>query len=418
MCLPTHHVHPSPLDWRAALLFDMKLNPEEGIIFSKKCVATTLKLLEESLSSVEELILEGDVETTEFQINRLEDITPEEGETHIPYYIRQKGVLHYAVLCRNYKMVKMLLNHGCKEIINRNDYITGFTPLHFAFFVQSLDIMWELLKNGADPYVKDNFDANVFDYARLLGCIPQKFERTKDKDTINVYSHSNEMFETWPISKFEETFSVTWMPYFRIDRRYIFELMYSGFTVGEKDMEFRKKYTDVIYNSSGDSQLILAFISDQVGYGAFADKDFQVGDFIVRYGGFVQKEGKVSSHAYCMSSGVEGVILNSEKYRNMGGMINHSKGNGANAEAKCIFDLGVEQAIIVATKFIPKGHQIFIDYSDAYFGIGQVCQNYFDFSTIDGFPRYIPSITSITEIGENNEIVMSDAENSNGVEML
>jgi hypothetical protein len=32
------------------------------------------------------------VETTQFQINRLEDITPEEDEEKIPYYVRQKGV--------------------------------------------------------------------------------------------------------------------------------------------------------------------------------------------------------------------------------------------------------------------------------------------------------------------------------------
>lgn len=42
-----------------------------------------------------------------------------------------------------------------------------------------------------------------------------------------------------------------------------------------------------------------------------------------------------------MSSGVEGVILNSESYRNMGGMINHAKGSHANAEARCVFDRGM-----------------------------------------------------------------------------
>jgi hypothetical protein len=413
--------NPSPLKWPAAFLYSMKFNAEEGIIFSKKCKAMTLKLLEESLSSVEELILEGDVETTKFQIERLEDITPEEDEdgnveAKIPYYERQKGVLHYAVLCRNEKMVNMLLTQGCdkKEIINRNDYITGFTPLHLALFVQSFEIMWALIKNGANPYVNDNYGANVFDYARMLGILPQLFERTKKTETLSVYDLEKDSLEAWPISKFEETMNVTWMPYFHIDRHYLFELMYSGFAVGEKDMKFREKYGKIIYKSSGDSQLILAKISDTVGFGVYAGKSFQVGDFIVRYGGHIQKEENVSSHAYCMTSGVEGVILNSEKMRNMGGMVNHVKGDAANAEAKCIFDKGVEQAIIVATKYIPRGYQILIDYSDSYFGIGQVCKEYTDFSTMDGFPRFIPSLVPLV----SEEVLNVEVEEINEKEIV
>lgn len=65
--------------------------------------------------------------------------------------------------------------------------------------------------------------------------------------------------------------------------------MFSGFNVGEKDEEFRSKYLSVMEQSSGDENLVFAEISDQVGWGAFAARDLQPGDFIVRYGGVFER---------------------------------------------------------------------------------------------------------------------------------
>lgn len=65
-----------------------------------------------------------------------------------------------------------------------------------------------------------------------------------------------------------------------------------------------------------------------------------------------------------MESGIEGIGLDASKKRGYGAMLNHS--NNPNAESQCIVDRGIEQAIIISKKNIPKGHQILIDYSKQY----------------------------------------------------
>jgi hypothetical protein len=157
-------------------------------------------------------------------------------------------------------------------------------------------------------HYRDNFDATIFDYARMLGMIPQTFEKTRDTDTIAVYQHDKvppfisysfshsvpyiawlifkEELTNWSIKQFETNLNVTWNPYLKIDHHYLFELMFSGdsylsvahsqlilicqlfnllgFSVGKKDMKFRRKYGKIMYESSGDSNLILAKVDDNV----------------------------------------------------------------------------------------------------------------------------------------------------------
>lgn len=274
----------------------------------------------------------------------------------------------------NLPMVEMLLSKGCHQLLNRNDYITGFTPFHIALFIQNRQLLWYLVRCGVDIMVKDEFNATAMDYARLLGSMPHKFEKNLDKKTIAIFNPEQKQVEFWPVPKMEQAFNIKWCPYPKCGLYYIEELLFSGFAVGEKDMEFREKYK-IIWETSGDENLIVSKVDDKVGYGVFAKRDFKEGDFIVRYGGFVEKEESVTNRDYSMTSGVEGIILDATKYRNLGGFINHS--DKPNAEATCIFDVGVEQTIIIALEDIPQGAQILIDYSKHYFDEEQK-QNFVD----------------------------------------
>lgn len=49
----------------------------------------------------------------------------------------------------------------------------------------------------------------------------------------------------------------------RADRNYIFELIFSAFQIGNKNIEERTKYS-MIYKTSGDENLVLCYISDEV----------------------------------------------------------------------------------------------------------------------------------------------------------
>ena len=100
-------------------------------------------------------------------------------------------------------------------------------------------------------------------------------------------------------------------------------------------------------------------------------------------------EEEITDWSYAMSTGVEGVVLDAKKYRNLAGMINHSgtyypfplfllffriallvlqrsaNTDKPNAEASGFFDKGANQTLIIATEFIPRGTQILFNYSFA-----------------------------------------------------
>lgn len=117
--------------------------------------------------------------------------------------------MHYATLTGNPQSLQHLLANGCDVLVNRNDFITGFTPLHLALFTQNKEIMWLLLQRGAEFTVRynfltsmaapfscgsflmiyrDNYFATPLDYARLVGILPSKWDERKKQAKFNVYN--------------------------------------------------------------------------------------------------------------------------------------------------------------------------------------------------------------------------------------
>jgi len=212
--------------------------------------------------------------------------------------------------------------------------------------------------------------------------------------------------------------------------------MFSGMQLGKTDDEFRDKYLKDILASSGDSNIVIAKINDQVGWGAFAARDIAKDDYVVRYGGRIENSSTcqrleawqlacllvwlggslihvvlelVKDRSYSMQSGIEGVVLNSLKFRNLAAFINHSAKEYApqrfnnlvpcpypalaspNVFATCIFHEGVELAVLVALQDIPKGKQLFYDYEPAYFKKHKKANEFVDMSggNPGEFPAYI-----------------------------
>jgi hypothetical protein len=50
----------------------------------------------------------------------------------------------------------------------------------------------------------------------------------------------------------------------------VFDHLHLGFNISSVDEAFRKKYFPLIYESSGEENLILAKVNDEVGYGVYA----------------------------------------------------------------------------------------------------------------------------------------------------
>ncbi|KAL6063797.1 SET domain-containing protein [Balamuthia mandrillaris] len=361
---------PSPLLWRVFYLSNVSFDENVGRAFSAKAKSIIDETTGEYQTSLQRRLLSGSVRAMEsclqHELSVIRNTLPPPRLDE-----RHKSALHYAVLSRKPRMVEALLSAAASSSasldINKNDLITGFTPLHFAVFVQSAEVLELLLRRyHADIDKLDNFFATPLDYARMLGMVPTTPTHMMPR-YLQLWRPDTQTVDTqWPVSEFEKLFSVTFCPFIRCTSDYLLELMYSGFSINTVDTEFRKRHQKHIWEeSTGDQHnVILAKIDDRVGYGVFAAKDFEAGDFIVRYGGCLTAEDEIKDKAYTVVSGVEGVALDAKRYRNFGGMMNHSA--TPNAELQCFFDRGAEQAIVTALHRIERGQQIFLDYSENY----------------------------------------------------
>lgn len=65
-----------------------------------------------------------------------------------------RTVLHQAVENRSLETLKVLLKYGGKQIIDRRDKFWFFSPLHFAILNNDIEIVKELVSNGADVNLK------------------------------------------------------------------------------------------------------------------------------------------------------------------------------------------------------------------------------------------------------------------------
>jgi hypothetical protein len=236
---PLLKAKPVPMLWSYYFISSMKLDKQRGFDFSKKCVTIIYQLLEESLTTLQDLVLKGDVATTEYQIQRQLAQAPKDGEEKKALHEQDKSVLHYAVLSGNVPMVHMLLDAGYLPELNAPDLITAFTPLHMAVFIENKDMLWTLISHGAKPDVLDNYRGTALDYARITQLMPHKYQKQRDSTQIKVYDDKSSKIQAWSVKQFEDKFNVTWCADWTATNEYIEELLFGGFSLGNPDMEFR-----------------------------------------------------------------------------------------------------------------------------------------------------------------------------------
>lgn len=410
---------PIPVRWARFYVDQIKYDEEAGRANSLRWVTEAIKIMggSEGLTALQELVLDGDVNTTMYQIKRLVDLEEDEfsdddeknlkeskhsdGTARLPMAQTERSILHYAALTSQLEMCRRLVQETpFVAQLNEPDVVTGFSPLHYASFVQNRDLVYLFLAHGARIDYTDSYGATIVDYLRLQGRIPQRFDRPDMKikflpspssttlDTSQIHELSIPQFleetnalhpkasteknakqatdaapqKTAVKPKFE------WCSQYKITDDYVEELMFGGYEAPtKKDMEFRKKYSDLAERNAGEDGIVVAWVNDEVGWGCYAAKEYRLGDFIVAYTGEFVLKRRQKARDYAMVCSLEQIVLDASKYRNLGAFINHS--SKANAEAQGIFDRGIDRIVITATKKIPIGQQICIDYGSAYFKI-------------------------------------------------
>eukprot|EP01132_Coremiostelium_polycephalum_P010391 gene10391-12762_t len=383
----------------------LNINNEESQYFSELYIATTRAVFDDQTTTLVDMILEKDLGAVQYQFevekrrneHYIRDLVKPEikptkkGQQPIPPSL-DRMMLIFSVAVGSFEIVKFILENGGMDLINFVDPVTSVSPFHVAILSGNRDIIRLLIEKNAKVDMVDSFRATAFDYARMKGMIP--FNTPPNPKTIQIYNHNNSgKFEEWTLDRIESELNISYCPRVLGSIDYFVDLLFSSFDINP-DVKFRNKYLKRIMKSGGEENVILGWISDKIGWGIYANKDFQRGDYILRYGGMITLDEKMTTTNYNMMISAEGFGLDASKYRCLGGMVNHSN-KFSNAESECIFEYGCEQAIITATRFIPKGAQIFIDYSHSYWQEDEISTNktlMIEMGGTKDFPSLIPSI--------------------------
>eukprot|EP01090_Pellita_catalonica_P013298 TRINITY_DN3108_c0_g1_i2.p2 TRINITY_DN3108_c0_g1~~TRINITY_DN3108_c0_g1_i2.p2 ORF type:complete len:337 (-),score=60.15 TRINITY_DN3108_c0_g1_i2:1070-2080(-) len=292
--------------------------------------------------------------------------------TTLPY-------LHYIILTRDFRLFTKFCGYLEKRKINLNlakhDLLTGFTPLHYAIFADNKAAYEFLIDSDVDFDSQDEFGGSPAEYLKLLEMVPLNNQAGNIR-SVKMYFpeaaeiksvEANDLIKKFAVERLSDDVYCT--------RDYIKEILFSGIRI-EKDNVFRKQYLKFITPRTTQEEdelaqtrlaLILGFISDKIGYGLFAGKDYAPGDFVARYGGRFQAEDIVNNDntSYAVMSNVENVLCNGLYSRSLAAFINHSAAN-PNVVLQCIFHAGIERPIVTASRAIKRGEQFFLDYKDAY----------------------------------------------------
>jgi hypothetical protein len=139
-----------------------------------------------------------------------------------------------------------------------------------------------------------------------------------------------------------------------------------------------------MWRAPDEHSVVVAWVDERVGWGLFAGKRFEAGDYVCRYGALATASDAIVNRDYTMTSGVPGVAYDAVKYRNVGGFINHDALPNVSVYApmcwccdqsyfsivltffcrrSCVFECGCEQIVVLASETIERGQQLFHDYS-------------------------------------------------------
>jgi hypothetical protein len=329
------------------------------IAFCQCAVAALRDSLSDSLSAVADLVLDGDADTTAYQLERQLTRTADE-----PYSVRtcERSLLHFAAYARSPATAAVLLHHGAD--VNERDLITGQTPLHAALFAGCAELVALLLLHGADASIRDGYGASVHDWARLLSLLPPA-ARSPDR-RFAVRARDAAAVELCTVAQLERQFGIDYVDCTLADLSYVLELTLSCFTVAAPDTAFRARYGAAMWQAPSEPRdLVIAFVSDAVGYGLFAGRAFRDGDYVCRYGGVARADDAVGDRSYAVASGVDGCVIDGIRARSLGCFINHC--SRPNVALQSIFERGVEELLVIACGDISRGDQLLSDYSQQYF---------------------------------------------------
>jgi len=117
----------------------------------------------------------------------------------------------------------------------------------------------------------------------------------------------------------------------------------------------------------------IRWVSNVIGWGVFAEQNFQKGDFVAEYTGIVRKSRPRADrkNAYCfeypLTPGIpSSYTIDAEKQSGIARFINHATTSHQNLDCAIATLDGVNHIVLFAKEPIAKGTQLAYDYGPAY----------------------------------------------------
>lgn len=138
----------------------------------------------------------------------------------------------------------------------------------------------------------------------------------------------------------------------------------------EKEEMWLGYYFDKEINNGFVNSVFLKWIDPVLGYGLFADREFQKGTYICEYVGSVKKFRRSDlKNPYCFEYvagyGIETPLtIDAREQGNLARFINHS--NKPNIIPELAFTGGLIHVILRTSQFVAKGNELTYDYGPKY----------------------------------------------------
>lgn len=249
-------------------------------------------------------------------------------------------------------------------------------PLHQAILDNNWEALPSLLKRGCDPHEPNRYGQSAIQLAHFLGrshCLEvigahhlrkilfckrgeqhaKRISRDELKLVTGVDFGSHLLFKS-PLV-LEEVCALTLR-------------VIASKALSKRDYELSELHKDWIHEGKS-AAIEIHWISERIGYGAFAGEDFQAGTYITEYNGCLLAYNRALFNTYCFEYPAYGwnhplFMVDAEKYGGYARYINHS--TDGNLEPLALLADGILHIILIAKKPIQKGDQLLYDYGAEY----------------------------------------------------
>ncbi len=194
---------------------------------------------------------------------------------------------------------------------------------------------------------------------------------------IKVLLKDTSDFQELSMADFEKTMGIRWLDHleFQSDQFAAKALRKSQVALRKKELSVRENWIGTYFRKEISKSFIppvtVRWISDQIGYGVFAESDIASGAYIGEYTGTIRKRKWLADRRndYCFEYTIgdwiyNPFIIDAKGQGNFTRFINHS--DTPNLEPLSVYADGVMHIVFIAQRPIPKGTELSYHYGDSF----------------------------------------------------